>query len=248
MQARRGKGAWSTRAPGRTWMRMGAMRVLLVEDQERLRHWLQKGLREAEFVVDATGDGKEALWYAKGNAYDAVILDLMLPGMDGLSILRRLRDAGRDDPVLILTAKDTVPDRVKGLDLGADDYLVKPFAFEELLARLRVLIRRRYGDHSSVITIGDLRVDTAKRLVWRGEQEVELRAMEYKLLEYLARRAGETVSRSEIWDHLYDFGSQTTSNVVDVYVGALRRKLDRPGEKSLIQTRRGLGYVLGAGL
>lgn len=223
------------------------MRVLIVEDQDRLRNWLKKGLTEADFVVDAAADGKEGLWYALGNAYDAIILDLMLPEIDGLNVLRRVRAAGRDDPVLILTAKDTVPDRVKGLDLGADDYLIKPFAFEELLARVRALVRRGYGQRSPVIELGDLRIDTAKRQVWRGAQEIELRAMEYKLLEYLARRAGETVTRTEIWEHLYDFASQTTSNVVDVYVGCLRRKLDRPGEKSLIQTRRGLGYVLGGG-
>ena len=223
------------------------MRVLIVEDQERLRRWLQKGLKEADFVVDAAADGPEGLWYALGNRYDVIVLDLMLPGLDGLSILRRLREAGRDDQVLILTAKDTVPDRVQGLDLGADDYLVKPFAFEELLDRVRALVRRGYGKHSPAIEIGELRIDTAKRRVWLREQEIELRAMEYKLLEYLARRAGETVSRTEIWEHLYDFGSQTVSNVVDVYVGCLRRKLDRPGAKSLIQTRRGLGYVLGVG-
>lgn len=222
------------------------MRVLVVEDQERLRTWLQKGLKEGGFVVDAAADGPQGLWYAENNHYDAIVLDLMLPGLDGLSILRRLRDAGRDDHVLILTAKDTVPDRVQGLDLGADDYLVKPFAFEELLARVRALVRRGYGQHSPVIEVGDLRIDTAKRQVWRGEQAVGLRAMEYKLLEYLARRAGQIVSRTEIWEHLYDFASQTVSNVVDVYVASLRRKLDRPGEKSLIQTRRGLGYVLGA--
>ena len=224
------------------------MRVLIVEDQERLRTWLQKGLREADFVVDAAGDGKEGLWYAQNNAYDVIILDLMLPMLDGLSVLRKLREAGREDQVLILTARDTVPDRVKGLDLGADDYLVKPFAFEELLARVRALVRRGYGKHSPVIAIGDLRIDTAKRRVWRGGEEIELRAMEYKLLEYLARRAGETVSRTEIWEHLYDFSSETVSNVVDVYIGSLRRKLDRPGLKSLIQTRRGLGYVMGAGV
>jgi DNA-binding response OmpR family regulator len=223
------------------------MRLLLVEDQERLRNWLQKGLQEADFVVDAIGDGKEALWHAQANTYDVIILDLMLPGLDGLSILRTLREAGREDHVLILTAKDTVPDRVKGLDLGADDYLVKPFAFEELLARVRALVRRSYGKHNAVIEIGDLRIDTTKRQVWRGGTAIELRAMEYKLLEYLARRAGETVSRTEIWEHLYDFNSQTVSNVVDVYIGSLRRKLDRPEEKSLIQTRRGLGYVLGGG-
>lgn len=222
------------------------MRVLIVEDQAKLRTWLRKGLKEADFVVDATGDGNEGLWYAQNSPYDVIILDLMLPGLDGLSILRRLREQGRDDHVLLLTAKDTVADRVAGLNLGADDYLVKPFAFEELLARIRALVRRRYGKHNPVIEIGNLRIDTAKRRVWLREQEVELRAMEYKLLEYLAQRAGETVSRTEIWEHLYDFGSETVSNVVDVYIGCLRRKLDRPDQNSLIQTRRGLGYVLGA--
>jgi DNA-binding response OmpR family regulator len=224
------------------------MRVLIVEDQDRLRTWVQKGLQEADFVVDAAADGKDGLWYAQSNAYDVIILDLMLPKLDGLSILRKLRETGHEEQVLILTAKDTVPDRVKGLDLGADDYLVKPFAFEELLARVRALVRRGYGKHNPIVEIGELRIDTAKKQVRRQSEEIELRAMEYKLLEYLARRAGETVSRTEIWEHLYDFGSQTVSNVVDVYIGALRRKLDRPGEKSLIQTRRGLGYVLGAGL
>ncbi len=222
------------------------MRVLIVEDQQRLRNWVAKGLREADFVVDAAADGNEGLWYAQSNTYDVIILDLMLPGVDGLTILRRLREAQREDHVLILTARDTVPDRVTGLDLGADDYLVKPFAFEELLARVRALVRRSYGRHSPVIEIGNLRIDTARRQVWRNGLEVELRAMEYKLLEYLARRAGETVSRTEIWEHLYDFGSQAVSNVVDVYVACLRRKLDEPGHKSIIQTRRGLGYVLGA--
>jgi DNA-binding response OmpR family regulator len=234
-------------APAARLYEVDDMRVLVIEDQERLRNWLKKGLKEADFVVDATGDGKEGLWYAEGNAYDVIILDLMLPGLDGLSILRRLREAGREDQVLILTAKDTVPDRVKGLDLGADDYLVKPFAFEELLARIRALVRRAYGQHSPLVEVSGLRIDTAKRQVWRGDQEIELRAMEYKLLEYLARRVGETVSRTQIWEHLYDFDSEATSNVVEVYIGSLRRKLDVPGEKSLIQTRRGLGYVLGAG-
>lgn len=220
------------------------MRVLIIEDQKRLRTWLQKGLSEEGYVVDAAGDGQEGLWYALGNSYDLIILDVLLPRLDGLSLLQRLREAGREDQVLILTAKDTVADRVKGLDLGADDYLVKPFAFEELLARVRALVRRGYGKHRAIMQVGELRIDTAKRQVWRGRQEIELRAMEYKLLEYLARRAGETATRTEIWEHLYDFGSQSLSNVVDVCVASLRRKLDRAGEQSLIQTRRGLGYVL----
>ena len=180
-----------------------------------------------------------------GNPYDLILLDLMLPGMDGLTILRKLRERGCETPVLILTAKDTVPDRVQGLNFGADDYVVKPFAFEELLARVRALVRRGYGMHNPVIEVAGLRIDTARARVWLSDREVDLRPMEYKLLEYLARRAGEIVSRAEIWDHLYDFGSETVSNVVDVYIAALRRKLAGSGETSLIQTRRGLGYVLG---
>jgi len=222
------------------------MRVLIVEDQDRLRKWLCKGLTEAGFAVDAAGDGREGLWYALSGAYDVIILDLMLPGLDGLSILERLRRAGRNDQVLILTAKDAVEDRVKGLDLGADDYLVKPFAFEELVARVRALVRRSYGRRSPAIEIGALRVDTVSRRVWLAGQPVELRAMEYRLLEYLAQRAGQVVTRTEIWEHLYGFDSQPQSNVVEVYIRSLRRKLDRPGGSNLIQTCRGLGYMLKA--
>src|SRR5262249_32326069 len=156
-------------------------------------------LREADFAVDAAADGTEGLWYAQSNTYDVIVLDLMLPGADGLSILRKLRSAGRQDHVLGLTAQDTVAGPVEGLDGGADDYLVKPFAFEELLARVRALVRRAYGKGSSVIEVGELKIDTAKRLVWRRDEPIDLRAMEYKLLEYLARRTGETVSRTEIW-------------------------------------------------
>lgn len=222
------------------------MRVLIVEDQLRLRTWLQQGLREANFVVDAAGEGEEALWYLRSNTYDAIVLDIMLPGVDGLSILQQLRGMNREDPVLLLTARDTVADRVRGLDLGADDYLVKPFAFEELVARLRALVRRGYGRRNPVLEIGALRIDTAKQRVWRNGEEIPLRAMEYKLLEYLAQRVGETVTRAAIWEHLYDFSAESTSNVVDVHISSLRRKLDEPGGESLIRTRRGLGYVLGA--
>lgn len=220
------------------------MRVLLIEDYEPLRRSLRQGLQEAGYAVDATGHGEEGLWYAEGNSYDAIILDLMLPGLDGLSILKRLRDGGHDPPVLILTAKDTIEDRVQGLDLGADDYLVKPFAFEELLARVRALVRRRYERRSPLLQIGEIRIDTARQRVWRGADEVTLTAREYHLLEYLAQRAGQVVSRTEIREHLYDFASESGSNVIDVYVGYLRRKLDRPGATSLIETRRGVGYIL----
>jgi DNA-binding response OmpR family regulator len=221
------------------------MRVLLVEDYVPIQKAVAKGLREAGFAVDATGDGEEGLWYATNNEYDVIVLDLMLPGMDGLTILKKLRAGGRPAHVLILTAKDTVPDRVAGLDLGADDYLTKPFAFEELLARVRALARRAYCAKNPCLQIGDLRVETALRRVWRGDDEISLTPREYALLEYLAMRAGQVVSRTEIWEHVYEFNSTADSNVVDVYIGYLRRKIERPGKQALILTLRGRGYSLG---
>ena len=221
------------------------MRVLFVEDYEPLRKSVAQGLREAGFAVDATSDGKEGLWFATNNEYDVILLDLMLPGMDGLGVLRKAREAGVETHVLILTAKGEVEDRVRGLDAGADDYLCKPFAFEELLARVRALSRRGYGRKDPVIQVGDLRLDTAAQRVWRGEEEITLTAREYALLEYLALREGEVVSRTDIWNHLYDWVSAATSNVVDVYVGYLRKKVDRPGSPSVIETVRGRGYALG---
>jgi len=222
------------------------MRLLLIEDYRPLRQSLTKGLREAGFAVDVTGDGKEGLWYATGNDYDVIILDLMLPGMDGLSILRKLRAKGRQSHVLILTAKDTLQDRVSGLDLGADDYLVKPFAFEELLARIRALLRRGYRQKNPRIKVKDLRIDLTTQRVWRGREELELTPREYALLEYLAMRTGQTVSRTDVWEHVYEFNSSASSNVVDVYIGYLRKKIERPGKPSLIRTVRGRGYILGA--
>jgi len=222
------------------------MRLLLIEDYRPLRQSLTKGLHEAGFAVDVTGDGKEALWYATSNEYDVIILDLMLPGMNGLEILKRIRSRGDDVSVLILTAKDTVQDRVTGLDLGADDYLVKPFAFEELLARIRALLRRRYQEKSPCVEIDDLRIDLTAQRVWRGPEEIQLTPREYALLEYLAMRAGQTVSRTDIWEHVYEFNSSASSNVVDVYVGYLRKKIERPDKPTLIHTARGRGYVLEA--
>jgi DNA-binding response OmpR family regulator len=221
------------------------MRVLLIEDYPPIQKAVARGLREAGFAVDVTGDGEEGLWYAMNNNYDVVILDLMLPKVDGLTILKRIRSEGRSAHVLILTAKDTVPDRVQGLDLGADDYLVKPFAFEELLARVRALARRSYQAKNPRITVGDLRIETATQRVWRGQEEVQLTPREYALLEYLAVRSGEVVSRTDIWEHLYEFNSEADSNVVDVYIGYLRKKIERGGKPLLIRTLRGRGYVLG---
>ena len=220
------------------------MRLLLIEDYAPLRKSVAKGLREAGFAVDATGNGKEGLWYATSSEYDAIILDIMLPGMDGLSILKKLRSRGRQANVLLLTARDTLADKVRGLDLGADDYLVKPFAFKELLARVHALVRREYRQKSPTLRVGGLRMDTAARRVWRGRRELHLTPREYVLLEYLAMRNGQTVTRTEIWEHVYEFNSDASSNVVDVYIGYLRRKIDRPGRASLIRTVRGRGYAL----
>jgi DNA-binding response OmpR family regulator len=223
------------------------MRILVVEDYEPIREAVAEGLREAGFAVDAAADGQTGFWYATTNQYDAIVLDLMLPGLDGLTVLKRLRAAGGKAHVLVLTAKDTTEDRIRGLDLGADDYLVKPFAFAELLARVRALIRRRYNAKDPVIAVADLRIDTTARTVHRGGQRIDLSPREYAVLELLALRAGEVVSRTDVWEHVYEFHSVAESNVVDVVIGHIRRKLDGPGLPRLIHTRRGHGYVLAEG-
>jgi DNA-binding response OmpR family regulator len=222
------------------------MRVLLIEDYEPLARSLAQGLREAGYAVDATGNGEEGLGLAQTNPYDALVLDLMVPKIDGLTILRRLRAGGSNAAVLIVTARDQVLDRVGGLDLGADDYLIKPFAFDELLARLRAVIRRRYQATSNLVRIGDLELDAGARTVKRAGRAVALSAREFALLEYLALRRGQVVTRTEIWEHVYDFAAEPSSNVVDVYVGYLRRKLGdgEGGAARLIHTHRGLGYSL----
>ena len=222
------------------------MRVLVAEDHPSLARSIANGLREEGFAVDLTFRGDEALHWAGTNPYDCIVLDVGLPGADGWGVVQHLRRRGSAVPVLMLTARDGVEDRVKGLNLGADDYLVKPFAWEELLARVRALVRRGHGQRSPVRTIADLEIDTASKAVRRGGKAVELSAREYALLEYLAHREGQVVSRADIWDHLYDQNDQTTSNVVDVYIGYLRNKIDRDFPVKLIHTRRGLGYVLTA--
>ncbi len=223
------------------------MRLLVIEDYAPLRQSLVQGLTEADFAVDATGDGKEGLWYAKDEAYDVVILDLMLPGMDGLSILKHLRAEGKNCPVLILTAKDKVEDRVKGLDMGADDYLIKPFAFEELLARVHTLIRRKYEVATSVVAVGGLCIELKARRVTFEDDPIELTAREFAVIEVLALRAGQVVSRSDISEHIYGFDAEPNSNAIDVHIAQLRRKIDAAGGSSLIHTRRGMGYVLEEG-
>lgn len=220
------------------------MRLLVIEDYDPLRRAICQGLRQAGYAVDVAADGAEGRWLATSGDYDVVVLDLMLPGVDGLEILRELRELRSSTHVLVLTAKDTLEDRVRGLDLGADDYLVKPFAFEELLARIRALVRRRYGAKDPELQIGELRIDTRRREVRLAGESVELTAREYALLEFLALRTGEVVSREEIWEHVYDFHSSARSNVVDVYIGYLRKKLESGSASRLIHTRRGQGYLL----
>jgi DNA-binding response OmpR family regulator len=222
------------------------MRLLLVEDSPRLQRSVATALRRSGYAVDLAGDGEEALWLAESNRYDLVLLDRMLPKLDGLEVLRRLRAAGRDTHVLLLTARDSVADRVEGLGAGADDYLVKPFALEELLARVQALCRRAYGTKSPVLAVADLEIDTLARTVRRAGQPVELTSREYQLLEYLARRAGQVVARSEIEEHIYDGQVDPMSNVVDSAVCVVRKKIAAANDAPLIHTRRGQGYVLGA--
>jgi len=216
------------------------MRILIVEDSEILRRNISRSLRHAGYAVDVAEDGEAGLASAQLNAYDALVLDVMLPKLDGLSLLRRLRGAGAATHVLLLTARDTVADRVAGLRHGADDYLVKPFAMEELLARIESLCRRAYGAKSPAIEIGPLAIDLSARTISREGREVSLTAREWRLLEYLALRRGEVVPRAEIEAHIYDDLVEPMSNVVDTAVYALRRKIGA----GLIKTRRGLGYVM----
>ena len=225
------------------------MRVLLVEDEPRAAEILAKGLREHAYAVDVAGDGDAAIEQAAATDYDAVILDVMLPRQNGLAVCRTIRESGSSVPILMVTARDAVDARIQGLDCGADDYLVKPFDFGELLARLRALIRRgRQPLLPQRLVVGPLTLDTRGRRVLVRDRDVSLTAKEYALLEYLARRAGEVVSRGDIAEHVWDEHYDPFSNVIDVYVQRLRRKLDRPGADSIIRTRRGEGYQLEGGV
>jgi DNA-binding response OmpR family regulator len=221
------------------------MRLLVVEDFQPLRESIVQGLREAGYAVDEAADGDSALWHARAGEYDVIILDLMLPRLDGLTVLKTLRKQKSPSHVLVLTARDTPEDKVRGLDLGADDYLVKPFNFSELLARINALIRRKYDAKTAVINIADLEIDTARRVVKRGGSLIDLSAREYALLEYLALNAERTVTRRDIWQHVADINASLESNVIDVFVGLLRRKVERPDKPRLIHTKRGQGYMLG---
>ncbi len=220
------------------------MRVLLIEDHRPLVRALRQGLEEEGFAVDVAHDGEEGNYKAQTAEYDVIILDLMLPKEDGLSLLQRWRRAGLKTHVLVLTAKGGIDDKVRGLDLGADDYLTKPFQLEELLARLRALLRRTHQVKDPVIRVADLELDTAARTVKRAGQLVHLTPREYALLQFLAFHRGKVVSRSMIWEHLYDEHDENTSNVVDVYIRYLRNKIDKGFEPPLILTRWGEGYML----
>jgi DNA-binding response OmpR family regulator len=222
------------------------VRLLIAEDHASLGRSMAEGLREEGYQVDLAPDGLEAERLLGENDYGCVILDLILPGKDGLTLLREMRLKGNQAPVMCVTARDALDDRVSGLDLGADDYLIKPFAWDELLARVRALIRRERGHPRSKVTIGDLEIDLVSRSVVRGGQTIHLTAREFMLLQYLAMRQGEVVSRSEISRHLYGADDEASSNVVDVYIGYLRNKIDKPFERKLIHTRRGAGYQMSA--
>jgi two-component system, OmpR family, response regulator len=222
------------------------MRLLVVEDEAKMAQLLRRGLSEAGFAVDVTDRGEEALWMAKSRPYDAIVLDVMLPGIDGLETCRGLRDEEVWTPVLMLTAKGETADRVAGLDGGADDYVVKPFSFTELNARLRALIRRRPGERPVVLAVGDLRLDPAARRVWRGETEVALSRTEFALLEMLMRSPGRVLSRLDLIEHVWDEEYENRSNVVDAYIRYLRNKVDRPFGVESIETVRGYGYRMKA--
>jgi len=220
------------------------MRVLVVEDEIKMAELLARGLREEGHAVDVAGRGEDALWMVRATPYDIVILDIMLPGLDGLETCRQMRASEVWTPVLILTARDAVSDRVAGLDTGADDYLVKPFSFSELVARLRALTRRAPQERPVTLQVGDLRLDPAAHRVWCGDVELDLSAREFALLELLMRRPGQTLSRAQLLEGAWDMAFEVRSNVVDVYIRYLREKVDRPFGRDSIQTVRHVGYRL----
>ena len=220
------------------------MRILVVEDEKKVASFLKKGLEEEYYAVDCAYDGEEALYMVEANDYDLMILDIMLPKIDGLEVLQGVRDKGFPLPVLMLTAKDSVEDVVKGLDAGGDDYLTKPFAFAELLARVRALLRRKEREPSGELKVADLVLDPVTHAVSRGGQEIELTAKEYALLEYLMRQVNRVVTRTMISEHVWDYHFDPMTNVIDVYVNHLRNKIDQNSSQKLIHTIRGVGYML----
>lgn len=220
------------------------MRVLVVEDFTPLREAVAQGMEEAGFAVDVADNGEDGLRLGRSGEHDVIILDLMLPKLDGLSMLKTLRAGGCPSHVLVLTAKDTPEDRISGLDMGADDYLIKPFVFGELLARVKALVRRKYETHRTTLQVGDMEIDITRRVVNRFGGNIDLSGREYALLEYLALNAGRVVSRGDIAQHVYDLSCSPESNVVDVFMRLLRKKVERAGHPRLLHTRRGQGYML----
>ncbi len=220
------------------------MRILLAEDERDLNSIITKKLTKDGYSVDSVFDGEEAIDILSYTDYDAIILDIMMPRKDGFDVLRYLRDSGKNTPVLFLTARDAITDKVKGLDAGANDYLVKPFSFDELTARLRAMTRLSFGISNSALTVSDLVLDTATKVVTRGGKPIELSAKEYALLEYLMHNKGVILSREQIEDHIWSFDYEGGTNVVDVYISYLRKKIDGDSEEKLIRTVRGRGYVI----
>ena len=218
------------------------MHILIVEDEPKVADFLKRGLAEEGWQVDVSADGETALSMIRAGNYNVIALDIMLPGRDGLSVLRIMRSEGFDIPVLLLTARDAVPDRVIGFKTGADDYLVKPFAFEELLARLDALVRRRTGVYQDILRVGDLELDAGHHSVRRTDQKINLTTLEFRLLEYLMRNKGRVLSRIDIEESIWGLNEEPDSNVVDVYINHLRKKIDKPFSKPLIHTIRGFGY------
>jgi heavy metal response regulator len=220
------------------------MRILVVEDEKKVASFIKKGLEEEHYAVDIAYDGEEGLVLAQINEYDLILLDIMLPKLDGMEVLRRIRGNGSSVPVLILTAKDSVEDIVTGLDTGSDDYLTKPFSFAELVARVRALLRRKAKEKTDILTVSDLSLSTSTRRVKRGEREIELTPKEYSLLEYLMRNPNRILTRTLITEHVWDYHFDPETNVIDVYVNYLRKKIDHGFEKKLIHTIRGSGYMM----
>ncbi|APG28527.1 DNA-binding response regulator [Syntrophotalea acetylenivorans] len=223
------------------------MRVLVVEDEKKVASFIKRGLEEESFSVDVAYDGEEGLDMAANNPYDVILMDLMLPKKDGLSVIRELREQDIATPVLCLTAKDAVEDIVEGLETGSDDYLTKPFAFGELLARVKALLRRTSKDRGAEIFFADLRLDPVSHKVWRSDKEIDLTAKEYGLLEYFMRNPNEVLTRAMIAEHVWDYTFDSFTNIIDVYVNYLRKKVDRDYDTKLIHTVRGVGYVLKEG-
>ena len=220
------------------------MRILVVEDEKKVASFIKKGLEEEHYAVDTAPDGEKGLYLAEVNTYDLIVLDLMLPKINGLELLRKVRQNGNNVPILVLTAKDSVDDIVKGLDAGCDDYLTKPFAFSELLARLRALLRRERAEKEPVLKVGDLTLAVTTHKVMRGEKEIELTSKEYALLEYFMRNPDRVLTRTMISEHVWDYHFDSMTNVIDVYVNYLRKKIDKDFEPKLIHTMRGIGYMM----